>query len=427
MSVLRAWRGQCFGSALGPWIIFYVVLLATSCQSQEDERRPQALTVGATWGITSFEPDDSLSGSTATAIDLLFDSVADHIASAQAQGRVVRFTLREDTPYTSEILADSFSYSTLVSSRVVDSRHIETTFADEDAALKVATLSYGSFALGPFVLAQQTKTTARLQRKSKQAFQEIILQEVTAQDEWRLFLSRKLNVIPHASILYRKELAQLPSVKLIDYPPSHDVALFFNTNRPALRAANSRRYLASQIDRTALSRALFGTPEQSLPQPKPTAEVPTFDLPLRIAYLKDSFQLKRTAEILQFQLAEYNILLQLHPLPIAELIQYCLSDAYDLALFPVPMGKDRYDRFLSPSHPASINFTSFASPLYDRAYAANDEAQLKAILSEELPVSFLYRQLYFAAMDASLCNDKQPKMGSWHWLASIHPCESDTP
>lgn len=415
-------------------LVSCVVALGCDSQAVSDQRQPNSLSVAATLGLSSFVVDDSASGSTAAAMKLIYDDIDAHISETKQQGRTVLLRLRPRAAHTAEVLAEAFRYRTLESAHAISDTTIEVRFSDEDSAAQVATLSYGGFALGPFTLAQQGKDAAHLRRRAAHPIQEISIQEISTQDEWRWFLGRKLDVVPVASVLYRERLSQMPSVKIVDYSPRHRRGLLFNTSSPAFVDRSNRRRIAALLDHRAMARTLFGNPALAVDQVQPASSetaserVPLSSLaPLELAYLAQDILASRTAAVIRFQLGEGGVQVNLVPLGINELMQFCLDGHFDLTLLPIPTELRGYTRFLGSDNPVSTNITGYASEEYDAAFEAGDTTTMDSLLRRDVPVSLLYTEAYFAAMDTSLCLGAEPDPSTWRWLADIHPCNTGAP
>jgi hypothetical protein len=327
---------------------------------------------------------------------------------------------RTESTVPAETLASTFRYETLLTAEA-DREEIRATFADKASAARVASLAFGGFALGPFELQELKDQTATLTRRSKGSIDTIQIEELSASDEWRLFMGGRLDVIPVASMLHRKRIIDMPSVKVLDYPPQHSMGLLFNALRPSLGDAGLRRSLASLLDRRAIAQVVLDDEHQAIEFESEAAEAVTLpSRTLALAFLDSDINIARTAVLIRFQLAEYGIDVELAPRDISGLI--AMEGIADMTLLPIPQGRQGYNRFLSADHVESGNITGYANPDFDSAYDANQTEVMDRILKRDLPGTLLYTERYFAAMRSDLCLDEEPDPSSWRWLASIYPC-----
>lgn len=410
------------------FLTLFLILWFSSCRSPEAQTSDrQVLRLGASWGLASLEQDSTPSGSSATALHLLYDVPATHVASATQDGTLVHFTLLPESRQRAKELAESSRFDSLLSAEENADKGVTLTFSSESAAAQVATLDVGGFEIGPFRLHSRTGHTAALYRRERHPIKEIVINEVTAQDEWRLFLGKQLDVIPRAPIQYRHRLAELPSVKILDYPVRHEVNLVFNTRVPMLSNAAHRRSIASLIDREALGRlnSVTNAPVKALPPAEAAVGAGLRGIALELAYLKQDIQMARTALAIRYQLMEQGIEVTLRPVEIEELKRLCFDGGYEATLLPIPIGHRGDTRFLSRSHPATTNITGYANPDYDAAFDSGDVEAMSNFLRRDMPAVPLFKEQYFAAMRSDLCLDDEPDPNSWRWLAAVYPCDRE--
>ena len=415
-----------------PPVCILMVALAgiiAGCTSDTSTGRTgREITVGATRGLTSFKLTASPSGSSAHAAYLIYDEVKAHVDSATRDGQIVRMHKRPDSSLPISKLAQTFRFEGLLATAVENSE-IVATFSEEESAARVATLTHGGFALGPFTLQSFDNGTATLVRKSAHPIERLVIREVSASDEWRHFLGGTLSVIPLVSLSYLHHLGTVPSVKIVDYPVEHSMGLLFNTRKPPFADVQMRHYLASLLDRKAISRVLYGDESQAqqmTAQEGLQLSSSAISSPLLLPFLVTDSDTARTASIIRFQLAEHGVEVELIPLEMKELVQLCSEGRFDLTLLPIPTGRRGNDRFLSSEHPEAGNITGYANPEFDKAFDQNRVAAMKKILERDLPVTLLFKEQFFAAIRSDLCLDGQPDPKSWRWISDLYPCDEKT-
>lgn len=399
--------------------------LLLSCGSEDLRKDEQTIRLGATWGLAPLELDLFPSGSSASLHTLLYTPTGQYIERAEVNGTSVLLSLKTDSPKSAEELAQAFRLKSLLSSRAVDPQTIRVTFSSEEAASRVAGLAFGGFALGPFRVRSENETSAVLERKTPHPIQTISVEEMTAQEEWRRFLGGQLDILPRASARHRKYLESMKSVKVIDYPASHDLALYFNLNSEHFSSRDRRQCVADSVDLSALTRIVTGRETTNAVgmshAPRHCAQV--FETPVSLVFLDTDDEFRNVADVLHYQLAEADIVVERVPVSIEGLVATGESGSFDLMLMPVPLNARRFTRFLSNKHPTSTGFIGYNSHAYDAAFDASDIVAMEKALLEDLPILLLYQQTFFAATRSELCTSGALNPTEWQWLASVHPCE----
>ena len=401
-----------------------VWVLLASCQAPDSPPTAQ-VRIAATWGLAPFTLRINPIGTNASLEPLVYEPLDSYVQAAEQTGSTVTLRLREGRKESSATLAAAFRLQSLVESIAIDSHTIRVTLSLPEAAEKVAALQAGGFDLGVFRVLSESTTTLSLERRGEGPLRRILVEEMTSQDEWRRFLGAQLDVMPRASALHRKQLESMQSVRLADYPVGHELGLYFNLHSELLPSKQARRTIADAIDRPAIARVATGQSNLATPYLRSSdSQVVTFPSPLRIMYLKQDDDIRRVAEVIGFQLREKGIPSKLIDMSIEELASGFRAGDYELTLLPTPIGKRRYRRFLS-SNVTGMTVSDRLQARYDEAYQAKDYATLDSILTQDLPVTLLYAQSYFAAIRSDLCIADELDPLDWTWLASVHPCNAE--
>jgi hypothetical protein len=407
-------------------------LLAASCGgSAENTGNPVTLRVSAASGLSQFVPGPNQSGSTAAALDLVYDPLDQHFASITADGASVLAQRSPSSPFTSEELARSFRFQGLRSAKAVDSGQVVLEFEDESTTAYVA---YSGIDTGPFALAEQTADRVTLRGRhpvSSTAIEIIELEKTTRSDEWRKLMARQLDVIPMANSIYRREFEGLETVRLFDLAPTYGVALYFNASRPPFSNPSLRRRISFALRRKAIGRVSCGSAECAFPDPTPIEGGSPSEDPLNLrtslVVFEGDSSVTFAAGVIQHQLAPLGVTLDIKEVGIAELTRQSKSGEYTIWLAPIPLGDLSYGFFLSPGHAKGMSLTGFANPAYDAAVEAGDLATAREIIEREVPVTRLYEPRAFAAVDARFCGDVTAEAQSWRWMAELRLCDDDAP
>jgi len=282
------------------------------------------------------------------------------------------------------------------------------------------------FDLGPFQVDTVEKGKVRLVRRGEGAIDAIELIESTRADEWRRLMAHEIDVVPETASLYRSEFRGLSSIKVLETPAADTASLYFNVSAPALDVA-TRRKVAAAIHRQAIARLACGVP--TCASPSSIGDVGNVDLPPRLTLLvlEDLTTLRTAAKVLRHQLWPLGLDLEIEPVTAAEIVERMTSGRFDLAMFPQSLSDRHYSFFLSPGHPKALPITKFDNPEYDAAVDHGDIATAQRILDREVPVTRLFENRYFAAVDERFCGDVTPTVGSWLWLSKLYPCDEAAP
>ena len=387
-----------------------------------DVEHEVVLRVSAVAGLSELKPGLEVSGSSAAALDLVYDDVVRHVESMRADGSVVVLKRRRSSPYSSQQLAAALRTDDLVSARALDADTIEARFSDEKTAGLVAQYDAAGFDLGPYQVESQDDKHLRLVRRGEGGVDVIEAVPSTRADEWRKLLAHELDVVPLAASLYRQEFAGMASIRVLDIPPIDRAAMYFNVRSPQLADPRVRRRIAASIRREAIARVACGNASCAAPPVTAGEDVP---VPGRLSLMcpEVDTHLRIAAKVLRYQLFQIGIDLEIDAVPMAAYVDRLRRGDYALALSPLTRAEHGFGFFLSPGHPKALPMTGFASPEYDAAVDRGDLATAQAILDRELPVTRLFDIRSFAAVDAAFCGDVTPSSSSWLWLSQLHPCE----
>ena len=397
--------------------------------SGEPQTGATRLRVSATAGIADFEPGPQISGSTAAALDLVYDLPADHFSVVRVDGTSALVERLPSSPLSTQELAPKIRYRGLQSAEVVGDEQIKLQFADERTAHLFGTYLDAGIDTGPFRLVSSSDESVLLERRRGTGVEVIEIVASTRRDEWRRLMARELDVIPQAAFIYREQLEGIGTVRLLDIPTLYNVALYFNVRREALASVETRRRLVASLNREAIARVACGTPAcaHEVPVTAGDEDAPLPEV-LTMLIAKTDTAAQLAASVVRHQLGKLGIVLQLDLVAIDELVTRTARGDYDLTLGPLPARELGFPFFLSPSHARSPGtVTGFSHSDYDAAYERNDLDAAQAILDREVPVTPLFEQRAFAAVDARFCGDVTPSATSWRWMADLHPCEEEEP
>jgi Bacterial extracellular solute-binding proteins, family 5 Middle len=401
-----------------------LILLAACSGSENDHEDDVVFRVGATAGMSELVPSPKIQGSSAAAVDLVFDFADSHVENPRVEGNKVYLTRRTNSPHTAEQLAASLRSQGLLSARALGPDRIEAVFGDQVSA-RSSIQPWGlAFDVGPFRIESHEPGKVRLRRRGNSGIDVIEIVELSSSDEWRKLLARELDVMSFSPSLYRDQFDGMDSVHVIDIPATTSAALYFNVRAPALADANVRRQIASGLNRRAIARIATGDASSAA---APVVGVPDAEItmPSRLALIvveADSTMLL-AASVVRHELDRLSIRIDVEPVALEEFLSASAQSRHDMVLLPLPNGQRRYSRFLSPA-PDSPSNTGFADPEYDAAVERGDYVRAQAILDREMPATVLYARPAFAAIDSRFCGNVTPSDTSWRWMADLHLCKN---
>lgn len=384
-------------------------MLLASCGGSPDESNV-VVRVSAIAGVADFAPRPGQSGSSAAALDLVFDSVSTHADVIRVSGRIVTFRVRDPARFEVATLAARVRYQGLVSVEVTGADVFTATFIDEKTAAHATEPWYAFFDTGPYRLEEVRPDGVRLRRRHGGAIDAIEIFETTRADEWRKLMAREIDVIPYASSAYREELEGIGSIRIFDIPAESDAALYFNVRDPQLSDVALRRRIAASIHRKALARLVCDDERCAAPAAAAAAgELPAM---IELSVVESDSALMIAARGLAYQLGSLGVNVAIKPTAVAELV----AGRFQMALAPLTRGPHRY---------AGLRLSGFTS--FDAALAADDHRAAQEIFEQEVPATILFEYRSFAAVDARLCGDVAPSSTSWRWIADLYPCEEAPP
>ena len=419
----------------------FALSLVSACSgscSSADSQPAVLVRISANAGLESLRPRQTVGGSAAAALDLIYDLPGEVVASAQQHGAVVELNLRPG--YSAEQLAKSLDFDQLVGARAIGDHSIEVELADEATAALYASQRVGNFPIGPFRLDQEGPGWARLVARRPGPIDTLELRALSAGDEWRRIMARDIDVVPLAASLYRDQFVDLGSVRAIDLPATSDVVLYFRASDPVLGSLALRRELAHGIRRRPLAKLACGSEDCAAPAPPGGARTslidrdanPSWPATLGLLVARDDVGFERAAQVLAHQLGQLGIEVIAETLGTSELVRRVQSGDYQMALGPLTRSPDRYLFFASFSGQSGgqsgdqsggqSGITGYADADYDAAVASADWLTAQAILDRDVPMTPLYQLRYFAVVDGSLCGDVEPSPNSWRWIADLAPC-----
>lgn len=400
-----------------------LLLLLLACSSAGDDHPEEIVfRVGATVGLSELLPGPELQGSSAAAVDLVFEFVDEHATEVRGEGNRIVFSRKASSRFTAEQLASLVRYQGLVSARALDAEHVEVVLRDAASVARVMEVRDLAFDAGPFKLESQEPGHARLRRRGDSAIDVIEIVEVSSSDEWRKLVSRELDVMSASPSLYRDQFTGMGSVRLIDIPPISSAALYFNVRDPALATASVRRRIAAGLNRQAIARVANGDDASGAAPVQAGGEEVALPDRLSLIVVEGESTLILAGSVIRHQLDRLNIALDIEAVSGDEVDARFTSGRHQLFLGPVPNGDRRLFRFLTPG-PGVPTITGFSDPTFDAAVGAGNLPAAQAILDRELPVTPLYEWRLFAAIDSRFCGKVAPSAISWRWMADLHPCE----
>jgi hypothetical protein len=403
--------------------LLFLSFLSACNGASEEHAEETVFRVGAV-GLAPLVPGPDARGSSAAAMDLVYDTAAAHVEEMRSEGTRVLLKRRTDSRYTAEQLAASLRYQGLVSARALGADTIEAVFREEATARLFTDPDHVIFDVGPYRIESQRPGRTVLQRRSRSAIDAIEIVEVSGSDEWRKLMARELDVLSASPSMYREQFAGMESVRVLDIPAVSSAALYFHVSDPALVDANVRRRIAGGLNRPAIARIVCGDPSCAAAG---VASSPAEDvaLPAKLSLLVvegDSTMLL-AAMVLRHQFDRLHIALAVEALSVESFLGRIDGGKYQLVLGPLPNGERRFGRFLSPG-PDNPSMTGFSHQEYDAAVKRGDFEGAQSILDREVPASVLYQLRTFAAIDARYCGKVTPSPLSWRWMASLHPCKN---
>ena len=294
---------------------------------------------------------------------------------------------------------------------------IHAEFRDEKAAQAMIDFGPGAFALGPYRLESKQKGLIRLRAKASRAIDVIEIVAVNAGQEWRRLLAHDIDVVPGAAQIHRSQFDGIKSIRTIDLPADTTMTLVFNSQSEKLQDVQVRRTIAASLDRKAIAQVICGTIACAKPlwgsaPPTVQAQVPRR---LSLLVLDEDSTAVAAARVIRHQLRELQILTEVELVALNELRHRGVTGEYELAMFPFRLNKKNVQQVFGPGY----SMQERVAEILKRGV----EADILALLRDEVPAVALYELRLFAAIDARFCGGNPGSSSSWTWLADLYPCK----
>jgi hypothetical protein len=382
--------------------------------ASEGKPRPATLRVSASFGLATFYPGPSQSGSSSQIIDLVYEPAARYVETVEVRETEVLLRRKNGAPLLAE-LVDTLRVEGLVAVEPRDGDQLLARFGSASVARGFGRLEYGGFERGPFVADAWVEGTPvlRLRSREDRPVMTIELIETSVDDQWRRLLARDIDVVPHSPPHQRELYQDLSTVRLLEVPSTRSLTLFIDVRQ--LADPDQRKFLASAIDREAIARV--GCGDASLASTDLLLDVPAerVAMPaLRLAYLDSDVPAADAARALRLQLFDVGILVTLEPSSIEDLTR---SDAA-LLLGPADEGDELLHALAN-----GLFFTRYENPVLSSLVASGDTAAAWRIAADDMPLVPLYHNPAFAAIDTRFCGGAPVSVSAWDWLADLRPCE----
>ncbi len=387
--------------------------------SASHDGRPVVLRVSAAYGISRFALGPIVTGSTARALELIYEPLARHAEVVEQDGARVILRRLPTSPHSAETLAARLSFEGLVGARAQGEEIVCRLAAPELAG---PFIRLAGFELGPFGLVRQEPGRAWLAAREPLGIDEIELIEVDAAEEWRMLLGHQLDVIPTAAAVHRVQFDGMASVRTVDLPVQAVMGGYFNTADPVLSDARVRRAIARAIDATAVARVACGDPgcEASWGQIAPE----TTPLPAHLSLVTLDGEVPSLAvQVIRHQLRTAGVDATVELLPLEQLQRRCAEGRFQLAVLSVA----RPFEFGAAVFAQTGAFTGYRGAAFDRAVQDRDFEAARRILLADVPVFPLFELRQFAAVDRRFCGGRPRSEASWRWLADLYPCDEGEP
>jgi ABC-type transport system substrate-binding protein len=248
---------------------------------------------------------------------------------------------------------------------------------------------------------------------------------MTEEEEWRRFLAREVDLVPHASTSHLQYLRDVPSVKIVPVTEPWSTALFFNLRRQPTADPRVRRLISLALRRRSIASMFTGEPqdaisaEEDLPRAQAIlAEVSPPELTLLM--YESSSEYQRVGLVIQEQLAQINVRVKLKAVGRGEFERAWRGGDYDCLLFGGGI-EPRYWRLLQTGSPANV--LGYSNPEFDDAAARKDVEAATRILAQDVPLTPLYVVREGVAMDRRFCGAHPRITSDYSWLARVHVCK----
>jgi len=400
------------------------IALGCACGGSGDApREPSPLRVSAAHGLSEFTPGPSASGSTAHALELVYEALFEHARVRARKGNTVVLERLAKSSHETAALSNSLKFEGLVQSRVGPDGLIYAVFRTREDADAFGRHEIGAFDLGPYRVANQAEGRVSLVPRISGRQRGIEIIEVAKGEQWKALLGHKIDVVPNLAGLDRHQFAGVGSVRVIDLPGRSHIAVLFNVRNARLAAAPVRRRIARAIDSDAIARLACGDVSCAVRFQAVDADDSAAQLPKRLRVLALSIHAPSmlAAKVLKHQLRKLGIKVDVDAVAIAELGR-AISGKYELAIMPVAIGDLAA---FTTGMIGSLNITGYSNPVFDAAVKRGAKAAAMRLLALDVPAVPLFEMRQFAAVDRSICGGRGATSVSWKWIAELRLCDED--
>ena len=391
------------------------VIVYAGCGDSSDRRASTVvLRVSATHGLTPVLAGPPFDGSTAYAMDLVFQSWDQHVRIDGRDGATVHMSRLPKSPFTAGQLGDALRFEGL-SKVSVDDQRIDAVFATAEAAAylhRLAQLRRGRlklFELGPYRVGSRRHDRVFLDRRTPGGGADVI--EIVASDatrEWRDLFAHNVDVIASAPELHRQQFDGINSVRRIDIPVTTLMTMAVNPHDGALRSQDVRSRLLSLLDTPAISRVACGSRNCWVePWYRPTVKsIAPLPEQLSILVLETDSPALAASRVVKHQLRRDGVSVEINAVSLQALRNRHQAGQYQLMLIPTPSVLD----------PAAVKIIELLQPANETKRSALE------LLREQALAVPLYKMRFFAAVDARFCGGNPRSFSSWAWLAELELC-----
>ena len=130
----------------------FALVIGCSGSPSSDRDEEISLRVSAVAGLSELMPGLDASGSSAAAIDLVYDDLEPHVASTRVDGARIVLTRRSSSRLSAVELAATLRGRELRSARAVDNEQVEAVFDDASTASLVDQYQALGIDIGPFAV-----------------------------------------------------------------------------------------------------------------------------------------------------------------------------------------------------------------------------------------------------------------------------------
>jgi ABC-type transport system substrate-binding protein len=361
---------------------------------------------------------------TANAVELVYGFAASVLERPEMLSGKFRFRVKPGATMTAQEIA------TKLVGKNLGAAHVEGPVVVVDVPPGESSVDYDYLFLdiGPFTPEVNETGHLVLRRRSGTGIVRIELIDVPSDDEeWRRFLARDVDLVPRVRPAFRRYLADVPSVQLVNYQTPASLGLMFQTGHGPFADVRLRRAVALGINRAAVGRAVLGSDEAGVASPEnPKQARMLLDAvrrergtlaPIRLSFLSSLTEDQRAALVLEQQLVELGLEVRLEPAPMASALDMVKRGDFEILLTYAGTTPNYFQKLLGIS--AMIGYVN---PDFAQAVAEGNSAQASEILERDVPVTPIVTTFEMVAVDRSFCGVHPIAISDLSWLADIHPC-----